>query len=156
MSCEPFGISPVPKLCSEPRLALHPMGTLLWFPLDPQRLFPVLCHPSSLVLGLSTVRSRPSPRSLLPIGAAAVRTSFRDSSLCPHGGQMCSLSLARAPRHRWLTLCSTVPLCHLSAHLPQWTLGSVGQGWCPQCLAWLWHITSSQRMFADEMQRLPD
>lgn len=26
------------------------------------------------------------------------------------------------------------PLCHLSAHLPYWTLSFMEQGWCPQCL----------------------
>lgn len=55
MSYVPFGSSPTRRLCAEPRLALHPVGTLLWLLLNLQWVFPVLCHPPSLILALSPV-----------------------------------------------------------------------------------------------------
>lgn len=126
MSGELFGISPVPRLCSEPRLALHPVGTRLWLPLNLQWFFPVLCPPFSLIWGLSlfVLILLPEDCCLQMLQWLELQEQFLFFSLWP-GVQplLGNFSLgARAPRYHWLTPCVACPT--LPSFSPSPTLDS--------------------------------
>ena len=73
-SCGPFGTSPVPRLCCEPRAGLLPCRSTTVVSIQTPVVFsPVLCHLSSFILGLSTVCSHPAPRRPLPTDALVVK-----------------------------------------------------------------------------------